>query len=305
MARRTARDSLTPTSRGFFVAVYASGRDRLRRPVPGERHPPRAAPRRLASVTPEDARKRALAVLGGAADGKDAAEEKRAAREAATKRKEADHVQGLARGVHARGRPVAQEDARSRALPRDGGRGVGLRARWKRSRRGTSRRSGTGSRSAGRRKRTDGPACSAPVSRRPSGSATSDRTSSRSSSIFARIAPRTRTLTPDEEKRMRAAIAAWPNPFEKAALTLLDRHGRTALRGPQGEVVGLRPRREDARGDVAHSVAEGGEAASVPILPHVGKPSSRRRPGSTMRRSSSSGASGRLRATTSGSRGRR
>lgn len=255
-------------TRGFFASVYASGRVSF-----GVRYRANGIRRELRlgewpSVTPEDARKLALGVLGGAARGEDAAEKKKAAREAATKRKEritfkewrTEYVDLSAKRVKRLseveryltmpsewdGRALADLTARDVEVFRNklALRGATQANRWL----GVLRASLAHALRLGH----------------------VEKNVAANVQHLRENPPRTRTLTADEEKRLRAAIATWPNPFEKTAFTLLMDCGARL-----SEV--LKAKWEDfdldekGAGTWRIPSPKSGHPQAIPILPHVGK----------------------------------
>jgi integrase len=253
---------------GFFVSVGASGRiafgvrfraNGIRREVRLGSYP---------SVMPEDARKAALAVLGGAAKGEDEAAKRQAAREAAEgKRARISFAAWRAEYI--------KEAARRLKRVRETERYLTMPSEWDRralaeitTRDVETFRNKLAERGATQANRWLG------VLRASFQKAV--RLGHLEKNVAALVQhlpenpPRTRTLTADEEKRLREAIAAWPNPFEKTAFTLLVDCGARL-----SEV--LRARWEDFDLDPETFAGlwripspKSGTPQAIPILPHVG-----------------------------------
>lgn len=254
---------------GFHVVAYSSGQTvfAVRYRVHGQRRTVKLGD--YPATTPEDARKAALAVLGAAARGEDEASKRKAAREGASasakritfaKWRE-DYVKDAARrlkstrdperylemaGKEWDSRPLAEITVRDVEALRNriAQRGSTQANRWL----ANVRVAFTHALRLGHVERN--PAALVPLLREN--------------------APRTRTLTREEEKRLREALAKHDDPFERVAFALLlDTGARLS------EV--LRARWEDFDLDEKTHAGtwripspKAGKPQAVPILPHVG-----------------------------------
>jgi integrase len=246
-----------PKSLSFFARYRVHGQ---RRTVKLGEYP---------AVMPEDARKAALAVLGGASRGEDEAEKRKAAREAAQGKADritfekwrGTYVEDAARRLKSTRDPeryltLAGEEWDSRPLAEITVRDVETFR---------NRLAEKGSTQANRWLANVRAAFShalrlGHVEKNPAALVP----------LLPENAPRTRTLSETEEKRLREALAKWPDPFERAAFTLLIDTGARL-----SEV--LRARWEDFDLDEKTHAGtwripspKAGKPQAVPILPHVG-----------------------------------
>lgn len=256
--RRYFDDSLV----GFFITVGVKGgiTFAVRYRCAGRRRTVRLGV--FGIVTPEAARKRALAILGRAAGGVDEAETRTAARETrmtfkawreqyatetvAHLKEQRDPLRYLAMaGEEWDARPLADITAADvqKILTRLSDRGTTQANRWL---------AHVGAAFAAALRLGH-------VERNPCAQVRS----------FPENPPRQRTATAEEEARLREALDTWPDPWEKAAFALLlDTGARLS------EV--LNAKREDFDLDDDHvgiwhlPNTKSGRPQAVPILPHVG-----------------------------------
>jgi integrase len=253
---------------GFFVSVGASGRiafgvrfraNGIRREVRLGSYP---------SVMPEDARKAAMAVLGGAARGEDEAAKRQAAREAA---------EGKAQRISYatwRGEYV-REAARRLKRVREAERYLTMPSEWDRraladitTRDVETFRNRLALRGSTQSNRFLG------VLRASFASAVRFGHLERNVVALVRHlpenSPRQRVLSTDEEKRLREKIAAWPNPFEKCAFTLLVDCGARLSEVLRAKWSDFDLDEETHAGTWRIPSPKSGTPQAIPILPHVG-----------------------------------
>jgi integrase len=254
---------------GFYVVAYSTGETvfKVRYRVHGQRRTLRLGD--FPATMPEAARKSALAVLGGAARGEDEAEKRRAAREAATARAgrmtfkswREEYVRDAARRLKSTRDPerylaMAGDEWDARPLAEISVRDVETLR---------NRLAAKGSTQANRWLANVRAAFShalrlGHVEKNPAALVR----------LLPENDPRTRTLAEAEEKRLREALAMWPDKFERAAFTLLlDTGARLS------EV--LRARWEDFDLDEKTHAGtwripspKAGRPQAVPILANVG-----------------------------------
>ena len=107
-------------------------------------------------------------------------------------------------------------------------------------------------------------------SRTRSASGTSRRIQPRSFRSCRRTRRRSRTLTADEEKRLREALAKYPDPFERVAFTLLLDTGARLSEVLRAKREDFDLDEEDHAGTWRIPSPKAGRPQAVPILPHVG-----------------------------------
>lgn len=255
---------------GFFVRVYRTGRVAfaVRYRVHGQRKTVKLGD--YPAVTPEAARKAALAILGGAARGEDEAEKRAASRQSAEAKAERitfakwreTYITEAARRLKSTRDPdryltMAGEEWDARPLADITTRDVETFR---------NRLAARGSTQANRW-----------TTCLHASFAQAVRLGHVEKNPVALVqhlpenAPRTRTLSEPEEKRLRKAVATWPNAWEKAAFVLLLETGARL-----SEV--LKAKREDFTLDPKTHAGtwripspKAGRPQAQPILAHVGK----------------------------------
>ncbi|MGA7992995.1 MAG: integrase arm-type DNA-binding domain-containing protein [Thermoanaerobaculia bacterium] len=263
---------------GFFVTVYSSGRVAygVRYRVNGQRRT--VALGDFPSVTPEDARKAALAVLGGAARGEDEAAKRKAARgEAEAKAKRitfakwrAEYVTDAARRLKSTRDPerylaMAGEEWDARPLAEITTRDVET-FRNRIAKAATSKAAKGGSTQANRWLANVRAAFSHAL-----------RLGYIEKNPFVNVQhlpenpPRQRVLSEAEEKRLRKAVETWPNPFEKAAFVLLLDTGARLSEVLKAKWEDFDLDEKTHAGTWRIPSPKAGRPQAQPILPSVGK----------------------------------
>lgn len=253
---------------GFYVVAYP---ERLsffaRYRVHGQRRTVKLGV--YPAVMPEDARKAALSVLGGAARGEDEAEKRRAAREAAQAKAERytfkkwreEYVKDAARRLKSTRDPerylaMAGEAWDVRPLEEITTRDVETFR---------NRLAEKGSTQANRWLANMRAALShalrlGHVEKNPAALVP----------LLPENAPRTRTISPDEEKRLREALVKWPSSSERAAFTLLLDTGARLSEVLRARFADFDLDPEDHSGIWRIPSPKAGKPQAVPILPNVG-----------------------------------
>jgi integrase len=255
---------------GFFVSHYASGRIAF-----GVRFRANGVRRELRlgdfpAVMPEDARKLALAVLGDAAKGEDAAEKKKAARAGATAKQgritfktwRGLYVEDAARRLKSTRDPerylrlAGESGWDSRALADIGPRDVEIFR---------NRFASKGKIQANR--------WLANVASSFTHAMRLGHVERNPCALVPRLPenlPRSRVMTADEEARLRAALAGWPNPFEKIAVALLLDCGARLSEVLHAKWEDFDLDEETHAGTWKIPAPKSGRPQSVPVLAHVG-----------------------------------
>jgi integrase len=253
--------------RGFYVVAYPGHLSFfVRYRIDGQRHTVKVGD--YPAVMPEDARKAALAVLGGAARGEDEAEKRRAAREAAQGKADrmtfktwrVEYVKDAARRLKSTRDPerylaIAGEAWDGRPLEEIKTRDVETFR---------NRLANKGSTQANRWLANVRAAFAhalrlGHVEKNPAALV----------QLLPENAPRTRTLSVDEEKRLRETLVKWPI-FERVAFTLLIDTGArlSEVLRARWDDFDLDP--DDHSGTWRIPSPKAGKPQAVPILPHVG-----------------------------------
>lgn len=261
---------------GFCVTTYGTGKIAfsVRYRVNGQRRSVKVGD--WPSTTPEDARKAALAVLGGAAKGEDEAANRKAAREAA---------EGKARRItFASWRAAYLKDAvRRMKSTRDVERYLAMAGEeWdqrpvadiqtadvEKFRDKLAERTNRGGRKAttqANRWTTCMHAAFASAVRLGH----VERNIVSNVQLLRENDPRQRVMTPDEEKRLREAIATWPNPFEKAAFMLLVDTGCRLSEALKAKWEDFTLDEKTHEGTWRIPSPKTGRPQAIPILAHVG-----------------------------------
>lgn len=254
---------------GFFVTAYSSGRIAysVRYRAHGQRRTVKLGD--YPSTTPEAARKAALAVLGGAARGEDEAEKRKAAREdAETSAKRItfakwreEYVKDAARRLKSTRDPerylaMAGEEWDARAIAEITVRDVET-FRNRLAEKGTTQANRwlANVRAAFSHALRLGHVEKNPAALVP---------------LLPENAPRQRTLTEAEEKRLRKVLAEWPDPFERVAFALLLDTGARLSEVLAAKREDFDLDEEDHAGTWRLRSPKAGKPQAVPILPHVG-----------------------------------
>lgn len=261
---------------GFRAVVYATGRVAfaVRYRVNGQRRAVTLGD--YPATTPEAARKRALAVLGGAAKGEDEAARRKAARQEAEAKAE--------RITFAKWREtyIAKAAGRLKST-RDPERYLAMAGEeWDRRPLAeiTTRDVETlRDRLAEKRNRAGGKATTQAnrwTTCLHASFAQAVRLGYVEKNVVTNIErlpenePRQRTLSPDEEKRLREAVETWPNPFEKAAFVLLLDTGARLSEVLKAKWEDFDLDEKTHAGTWRIPSPKSGHPQAIPILPHVG-----------------------------------
>jgi integrase len=254
---------------GFCATVYGTGKIAfsVRYRVAGRRHSVKLGD--YPATMPEDARKAAMAVLGGAARGEDEAAKRQAAREAAEGKAQRvtfkiwreGYVKESAKRLKSTREPerylaMAGEEWDRRPLEEISVKDVEV-FRNRLALRGVTQ----SNRFLG-------------VLRASFASAV--RLGYIERNVVALVQhlpenpPRTRTLTAEEEKRLRKVVSTWVNPFEKTAFTLLVDCGARLSEVLKARWTDFDLDEETGAGTWRIPSPKSGTRQAIPILPHVG-----------------------------------
>lgn len=255
---------------GFCAVAYSSGRVSFcaRYRVNGQRRTVKLGD--YPSTTPEDARKAALGVLGGAAKGEDEAAKRKAAREGASARAKRitfekwreEYIKDAARRLRSTREPeryheMAGEEWDRRPLAEITTRDVETFRNRLAERGSTQANRWTTSLAAS--------------------FAHAVRLGYIEKNPFVNVQhlpenpPRQRVLSEAEEKRLREAVETWPNPFEKAAFVLLLDTGARLSEVLKAKWEDFDLDEKTHAGTWRIPSPKAGRPQAQPILPSVGK----------------------------------
>jgi len=254
---------------GFVAVAYLTGRVSFfaRYRVNGLRHVVKLGD--YPAVMPEAARKAALAVLGGAAKGEDEAARRKAAREGATAKAKritfsiwrGMYIKDAARRLKSTKEParylaIAGEEWDARPL-------VEITVRDVETLR--NRLAARGRTQANRWLATVAASFSHTLRL-----GITEKNPAMHVPFLPENPPRARVLSDDEEKRLREAVAMHPDPFVRAAFTLLIDTGARLSEVLRAKWNDFDLDEDDHAGTWRIPSPKSGRPQAVPILPHVG-----------------------------------